>query len=65
MSLSLSLLAAALTTCLTLLALLASRRPLPLDHPNERSLHNTPTPRIGGLGIVAGVAVGLALRWLP
>jgi UDP-GlcNAc:undecaprenyl-phosphate GlcNAc-1-phosphate transferase len=27
-----------------------------LDHPNERSLHTTPTPRLGGLGIVAGVA---------
>jgi UDP-GlcNAc:undecaprenyl-phosphate/decaprenyl-phosphate GlcNAc-1-phosphate transferase len=23
------------------------------DHPNERSLHSVPTPRIGGLGIVA------------
>lgn len=26
------------------------------DHPNERSLHAVPTPRIGGLGIVLGVA---------
>jgi len=24
------------------------------DHPNERSLHTQPTPRIGGLGIAAG-----------
>jgi UDP-GlcNAc:undecaprenyl-phosphate GlcNAc-1-phosphate transferase len=24
------------------------------DHPNERSLHTTPTPRVGGLGILAG-----------
>jgi UDP-GlcNAc:undecaprenyl-phosphate/decaprenyl-phosphate GlcNAc-1-phosphate transferase len=24
------------------------------DHPNERSLHEVPTPRIGGLGIMAG-----------
>jgi len=24
------------------------------DHPNERSLHSQPTPRIGGLGIAAG-----------
>ena len=31
---------------------------LPMDHPNARSLHETPTPRIGGLGIMAGVAVG-------
>ena len=28
------------------------------DHPNERSLHATPTPRIGGLGIGLGVAAG-------
>lgn len=26
-----------------------------MDHPNERSLHDTPTPRIGGIGICAGV----------
>jgi len=26
------------------------------DRPNERSLHDQPTPRIGGLGIAAGVA---------
>lgn len=28
-----------------------------MDHPNVRSLHETPTPRVGGLGIMAGVAV--------
>jgi UDP-GlcNAc:undecaprenyl-phosphate/decaprenyl-phosphate GlcNAc-1-phosphate transferase len=28
---------------------------LALDRPNERSLHATPTPRLGGIGIVAGV----------
>ncbi len=27
-----------------------------LDRPNERSLHTTPTPRLGGIGIVAGVS---------
>jgi UDP-N-acetylmuramyl pentapeptide phosphotransferase/UDP-N-acetylglucosamine-1-phosphate transferase len=27
-----------------------------LDHPNQRSLHSTPTPRLGGIGIVAGTA---------
>ena len=26
-----------------------------LDHPNERSLHDVPTPRIGGIGICIGV----------
>lgn len=25
------------------------------DHPNARSLHSRPTPRVGGLGIIAGV----------
>ncbi len=33
---------------------------LPLDHPNERSLHDQPLPRVGGLGLVAGVSVALA-----
>ncbi|HEY7060833.1 MAG TPA: glycosyltransferase family 4 protein [Chloroflexota bacterium] len=32
-----------------------------LDHPNERSLHSAPTPRGGGLAIVGGVALGVAL----
>ncbi len=26
-----------------------------LDHPNERSLHATPVPRTGGLGIIGGI----------
>jgi len=36
-----------------------------LDHPNERSLHSRPTPRTGGVAIIAAVLVGfvvLALR---
>lgn len=32
-----------------------------LDHPNERSLHECPTPRTGGLAIVAGLVVGSLL----
>ncbi len=31
-----------------------------LDHPNERSLHTSPTPRSGGIAILAGIIVGLA-----
>ncbi|MEO8038670.1 MAG: glycosyltransferase family 4 protein [Betaproteobacteria bacterium] len=31
----------------------------PLDLPNERSLHTRPVPRVGGLGIVAGVVASL------
>jgi UDP-N-acetylmuramyl pentapeptide phosphotransferase/UDP-N-acetylglucosamine-1-phosphate transferase len=40
----------------TLVALLIRSRAagLALDHPNERSLHSAPTPRLGGVGIVAG-----------
>jgi UDP-N-acetylmuramyl pentapeptide phosphotransferase/UDP-N-acetylglucosamine-1-phosphate transferase len=47
---------------LTLAWLLQRGGRLPMDHPNARSLHDTPTPRIGGLGIMAGVAV--AGMWL-
>ncbi len=31
-----------------------------LDHPNERSLHDRPTPRTGGVAILAGLLSGLA-----
>jgi UDP-N-acetylmuramyl pentapeptide phosphotransferase/UDP-N-acetylglucosamine-1-phosphate transferase len=36
---------------------------LPIDNPNHRSLHNTPTPRIGGIGIMSAVAVTWVLYW--
>jgi UDP-GlcNAc:undecaprenyl-phosphate GlcNAc-1-phosphate transferase len=39
--------------------LLPAARGWLLDHPNQRSLHASPTPRIGGLGIGPGVLVGL------
>jgi UDP-N-acetylmuramyl pentapeptide phosphotransferase/UDP-N-acetylglucosamine-1-phosphate transferase len=43
-------------------ALIRSRvSALALDRPNARSLHDAPTPRIGGLGILAGLAAGIAL----
>lgn len=47
---------------LTLAGLLRRGMSLPMDHPNARSLHVTPRPRIGGLGIMAGV--GVASVWL-
>jgi UDP-N-acetylmuramyl pentapeptide phosphotransferase/UDP-N-acetylglucosamine-1-phosphate transferase len=54
---------AAFLGCWILLAwLLRHGQRLPMDHPNARSLHATPTPRIGGLGIMAGVLV--ASVWL-
>ena len=52
----------AFVACWMTLAWLPRRGRLPMDHPNERSLHVTPTPRIGGLGIMAGV--GVASPWL-
>jgi UDP-N-acetylmuramyl pentapeptide phosphotransferase/UDP-N-acetylglucosamine-1-phosphate transferase len=42
---------------LTLSWLLRRGYQLPMDHPNARSLHVIPTPRIGGLGIMAGILV--------
>lgn len=32
---------------------------VPVDTPNERSLHNAPVPRGGGLGVLAGFVVGV------
>lgn len=55
------LLEAAATAFVVALAVIALLRRSPLasrlvDRPNERSLHLRPTPRIGGLGLFAGVA---------
>src|SRR5688572_3136197 len=40
-----------------------------LDHPNERSLHQRPVSRMGGIGIVAGVAASVPfvsqIEWWP
>lgn len=40
-----------------------------LDEPNERSLHDRPVPRTGGIGVLAGAAVGFgfgaASLWPP
>ena len=38
--------------------LASGRGPRVLDHPNERSLHDTPTPRTGGLAIAGGILAG-------
>ncbi len=32
-----------------------------VDHPNERSLHETPVPRSGGLGVLAGLILALVI----
>lgn len=41
-----------------------ARRIGAIDLPNERSLHRLPTPKLGGLAILAGVLVA-GLIWLP
>lgn len=41
--------------------LLARGARLPLDIPNERSLHARPVPRVGGLGLVSGVSAAMLL----
>ncbi len=50
-----------------LTALLARGR-LPLlhvlDHPNERSLHQRPVPRTGGIALLGGLAAGLSVGML-
>ena len=56
---------AGIVSIVTMFALLKSRG-LPLDKPNERSLHLVPVPRTGGIAILAGlVAAALWLRASP
>lgn len=38
---------------------------LALDQPNERSLHQTPVPRTGGIAIMAGIMAGWSLLGAP
>jgi UDP-N-acetylmuramyl pentapeptide phosphotransferase/UDP-N-acetylglucosamine-1-phosphate transferase len=53
---------AALITILVITFILSGRfRNKIQDIPNERSLHLAPTPRIGGVGLIAGVLTGWAL----
>ena len=44
-----------------------ARRIGAMDVPNERSLHDVPTPKLGGLAILVGVLVSglLFLPWVP
>jgi UDP-N-acetylmuramyl pentapeptide phosphotransferase/UDP-N-acetylglucosamine-1-phosphate transferase len=53
--------AAYLMGWLALTWLLQPGRLLPMDRPNARSLHATPTPRVGGLGVMAGIAAASVL----
>ena len=68
MMFGLTVLTLSFLTCAVTLSLLIKRvSRLPVDLPNDRSLHQVPTPRIGGLGILAGLAVSCVLlraQWL-
>ncbi len=54
-------LAAALACAAVILTLLRHPVWLPLDRPNERSLHEGLVPRAGGLGMMAGVLLAFAV----
>ena len=53
-----------LTTLIVVSAIFRWSGPALLDLPNARSLHRTPTPRGGGLGICVGLVIGLAIWWI-
>ena len=46
---------------LTLVVLMQRATRLPMDYPNARSLHVTPTPRIGGIGIIVAISISSIL----
>ena len=52
-------------TVILIVAMLGVKRILPLDHPNHRSLHESPTPRTGGLAVMLGAGCGWALVQPP
>src|SRR5918992_5661382 len=56
--------AAAVALALVPAAEMFARRIGAIDQPKERSLHETPTPKLGGLAILLAV-VGAILIWLP
>lgn len=55
------LVAALVSMLLTIILLLSKAGKGIQDIPNERSLHDTPVPRIGGVGMMAGILSGWAL----
>lgn len=56
--------AGACAAALWLMLRFAARR-LPLDHPNARSLHEQPVPRIGGVAILGGCALAAVTGLAP
>lgn len=49
------------TLCMTPLAIRLARKYNIVDIPNQRKVHTTPTPRMGGIAIYAGFVVGALL----
>lgn len=47
------------TACVLQVFLLHARGILPVDHPNDRSLHAKAVPRFGGIALLLGAGVGL------
>ncbi len=64
-SVSISPIASALVTLALIAWLLKAREGLPLDVPNERSLHVRPVPRSGGIAMMAGIFAGFAILQTP
>ncbi|MEA3195344.1 MAG: hypothetical protein QOD26_3677 [Betaproteobacteria bacterium] len=65
MNLLAALLIAAAGCAVALALMLRFKQYLPLDRPNARSLHEQPVPRVGGLAILAGVALAVASGLVP
>jgi UDP-GlcNAc:undecaprenyl-phosphate/decaprenyl-phosphate GlcNAc-1-phosphate transferase len=57
--------ASALVTLALIFWMLKARGRLPLDVPNERSLHASPVPRSGGIAMMAGIFAGFAILQTP
>jgi UDP-N-acetylmuramyl pentapeptide phosphotransferase/UDP-N-acetylglucosamine-1-phosphate transferase len=55
----------ALVTLLLIAWMLRAQHRLPLDVPNQRSLHVRPVPRSGGIAMMAGVFSGFAILQTP
>lgn len=58
-------LASAVVATLVMVWMLRSGERLPLDIPNQRSLHTRPIPRSGGIAMMAGIFTGLAMLQSP
>ena len=58
------LLSAVLAYAVTKLSILVSFREKILDLPNPRSSHAGPVPRVGGIGILSGFYLSIAVLWL-